>query len=125
MQIYSRKCYLFITLFVIFLGVLSRKINAFPLFVGDILYAVMVYFGCRFLFIDASNLKKIIIPLLFCYFIEWQQCYGAEWLVTIRNTTFGHYVLGQGFLWSDLVCYTFGVAVAFLLDTFFKRFIRS
>lgn len=122
---HPRFLYFIITIFVVVIGILSRKIHGIPLFIGDILYAVMVYFGCRFLFINASNLKKILFPLTLCYLIELQQCYGAEWLVNIRNTAFGHYVLGQGFLWSDLVCYTFGVAAAFLLDPFFKRFIRS
>ena len=118
MQVNSRKYYLFITFFVISLGILSRKINAIPMFIGDFLYAVMIYFGCRMLFLNVSNPKKIIFPLLLCYIIELQQLCHAEWLVTIRNTTFGHYVLGQGFLWSDLVCYSVGVALAFFIDAF-------
>jgi hypothetical protein len=120
MLINSRKFYLFITFFVIFLGILSRKINAIPLFVGDILYAVMVYFGCRLLIIKGNNTFKILFPLILCYLIELQQLYHAEWLVALRNTSFGHYVLGQGFLWSDLVCYTVGVAVAFLIEFWMK-----
>ena len=122
---HPRFLYFIIAIFVVLLGILSRKVHGIPLFIGDILYAVMIYFGCRLLFLKVSNPKKIIFPLLLCYIIELQQLCHTEWLITIRNTTFGHYVLGQGFLWSDLVCYTFGVAVAFLLDTFFKRFIRS
>ncbi len=112
----NRTIYFFITFFVVVLGMLSRKTNTIPLFLGDILYAVMIYFGCRMLFTYGNNLVKILFPLLLCYLIEWQQLYHAEWLVEIRNTTFGHYVLGQGFLWSDLVCYTFGVGLAFWID---------
>ncbi|WP_309640616.1 DUF2809 domain-containing protein [Flavobacterium sp.] len=112
----TRIFYFLITLLVVLLGILSRKINAIPLFIGDILYAVMVYFGCRLLFINGSNLKKIIFPLLFCYLIELQQLYNAEWLVAIRNTPLGHYALGQGFLWSDLVCYTLGIVMTVLID---------
>ena len=113
---HPRFLYFIIILLVVIFGILSRMVHGIPLFIGDILSAVMVYFGCRFLFINASNLKKILFPLTLCYLIEWQQCYGAEWLVNIRNTAFGHYVLGQGFLWSDLVCYTIGVALAFFID---------
>ncbi len=105
----------------VLLGILSRKIDAIPLFFGDILYAGMVYFGCRFLFIDSDNFRKIIIPLLLCYGIELQQLYSAEWIIEIRNTTLGHYVLGQGFLLSDLVCYTFGIALAFAIDILFLK----
>lgn len=100
----------------VLLGILSRKIDAIPLLFGDILYAVMVYFGCRFLFINSDNFRKIFMPLLLCYGIELQQLYNADWIIKIRNTTLGHYVLGQGFLWSDLVCYTVGVALAFWMD---------
>jgi hypothetical protein len=112
----NRTIYFFLTLFVVLLGILSRKINVIPLFVGDMLYAVMIYFGCRLLFINSNKNTKIIIPLLFCYLIELQQLYNAEWINAIRNTTLGHYILGQGFLWSDLVCYSFGVVVTFLID---------
>ena len=121
MQKPTRIFYFIITIFVVLLGILSRKIDVIPLFVGDILYAVMVYFGFRIIFINSGNFRKIILPLLFCYLIELQQLYNAEWLVAIRNTTLGHYALGQGFLWSDLVCYSFGVAVAFLVDCWIEE----
>jgi hypothetical protein len=111
--------YCFITFLVMFLGILSRKIEAIPILFGDILYAVMVYFGCRFLFIKMDNFRKIIFPLFLCYGIELQQLYNAKWIVEIRNTTLGHYVLGQGFLWSDLVCYTSGIVMAFAIDFLF------
>ena len=114
---HPRFLYFIIAIFVVILGVLSRKVHGIPLFIGDILYAVMVYFGCRMLFINGNNFMKILVPLLLCYLIEWQQLCHVEWLVTIRHTTFGHYVLGQGFLWSDLVCYSVGVALAFFIDT--------
>mgnify|MGYP000101893390 CR=1 FL=1 len=112
----SRSLYFLVTLVVVLLGVLSRKITLLPLFVGDILYAVMIYFGFRFLFLHTNNTIKILLPLLFCFFIELQQLCDAAWLVSIRETTLGHYALGQGFLWSDLVCYTIGVALAFFID---------
>ena len=100
----------------ILLGVLSREIKGIPLSIGDILYAVMVYFGCRMIFIDINNPKKILLPLLLCYLIELQQLYRASWLLKIRSTSLGHYALGEGFLWSDIVCYTVGVFIAFSID---------
>lgn len=112
----NRTFYFFITLLVVLLGILSRKTEDIPLFIGDGLYAVMVYFGFRMIFIHANRFFKIALPLLFCVLIELQQLYNAEWIVSLRNTTFGHYVLGQGFLWSDLVCYAFGIVIAFFID---------
>ena len=114
----KRISYFLIILMVIILGIVSRKINGIPTFIGDTLYAVMVYFGMRFLFLSKPQLKSILLALLFCYCIEFQQLYRAEWILDIRNTNLGHYVLGQGFLWSDLGFYTLGVAVAYVMDSF-------
>ena len=100
----------------IVLGVLSRKITSIPLCFGDILYAVMFYFGIRMLFIHFNTLSKILVPLLLCYLIEIQQLCDVPWLVAIRKTTLGHYALGEGFLWSDIACYTFGILIAFAID---------
>ncbi|MGV3696439.1 ribosomal maturation YjgA family protein [Flavobacterium sp.] len=114
--------YFIVTLFVILLGILSRAIHAIPLFMGDILYAVMVYFGFRMVLVKISDEKKILFPLLFCYLIEIQQLFKAAWVVKIRSTSLGHYALGQGFLWSDIIWYTVGVAVAYTVDI---KFIKS
>ena len=118
----NNRIYYFLLIFtIIILGILSRKINGIPLFFGDVLYAIMIYFGVRFVFIRSSYKIIIILALLLCFLIECFQLYTAEWMISIRKTTVGHYVLGQGFLWSDLVYYTIGVALAFLVDAFFSK----
>lgn len=113
----KRISYFLIILMVLFLGIVSRKINGIPTFIGDTLYAIMIYFGLRFLFLSLSPIKSIFIALLFCYSIEFQQLYRADWILNLRNSTIGHYILGQGFLWSDLGFYTIGVALAYLMDS--------
>ncbi|WP_396166924.1 DUF2809 domain-containing protein [Flavobacterium sp.] len=113
----KRISYFLIILMVLFLGIVSRKINGIPTFIGDTLYAIMIYFGLRFLFLSLSPIKSIFIALLFCYSIEFQQLYRADWILNLRNSTIGHYILGQGFLWSDLGFYTIGVAIAYLMDS--------
>lgn len=104
---------LFITLI---LGVLSRKITGIPLLIGDVLYAVLIYFGMRFLFIHLKTYKTFLLSLLFCFSIEILQLVKIDWLVTIRKTTLGHYILGEGFLWLDLFCYLIGTLITFLID---------
>jgi hypothetical protein len=37
-------------------------------------------------------------------------------MIELRKTMFGRYVLGQGFLWTDILAYTFGIAVAFSIE---------
>ena len=112
----TRLSYFILIIFIIILGIVSRKIDGIPTFFGDTLYAVMVYFGMRMLFINNSSKMTSVLALVFCFYIEFLQLYRAEWLLAIRRTTLGHYVLGQGFLWSDLVFYTLGIVIAFLID---------
>lgn len=113
----NRFSYLILIVLVILLGISSRNINGIPTFFGDTLYAVMVYFGMRLLFINYNFLKTILLAVTFCFGIEFLQLYRAEWILSIRRTQLGHYALGQGFLWSDLFFYILGIAIAFLIDS--------
>ena len=113
----SRIRYFILILIVITLGITSRKIEGVPTFFGDTLYAVMIYFGLRMIFINLNLKKTAILALLICFTIEFLQLYDVEWLLEIRRTTLGHYALGQGFLWSDLGYYTLGVIISFWMDS--------
>lgn len=112
----NRRNYFILILFVLILGILSRKISVIPLFIGDVLYAVLIYFGLRFLFIHLKTHKTFLLSLLFCFSIEILQLVQIDWLIGLRKTTLGHYILGEGFLWSDLLCYIIGALIAFLID---------
>lgn len=113
--------YPILVLLIIILGILSRKISIIPLFVGDLLYAMMIYFIVRFFFNKNDLLKSAIIALLICFSIEFLQLYQANWIIEIRKTTFGHYILGQGFLWSDLAAYFAGVLISYSIDKYSKK----
>ena len=117
----TRFLYFILIFFVIVLGIASRKIDSIPLFFGDILYAVMIYFGVRMFFINLNFKKSAALALAVCFCIEFLQLYRAEWMLAIRRTTLGHYVLGEGFLWSDLGFYTIGVLIAVLIDCCFVK----
>lgn len=122
----NRLLYFLIFIFVIICGLLSRKYSfIFPVIVndylGDALWAAMVFYMAAFLFNKKSTVKVAIIGLSFCYCIEISQLYHAPWIDNIRNTTLGGLVLGFGFLWSDIFAYTFGVSSAALLEYFFSE----
>ena len=112
----NRLNYFILILLVMILGIVSRKISNIPLFIGDVLYAVLIYFGLRFLFINLKTYKTFLLSLLFCFGIEILQLVQIDWLIAIRKTTLGHYILGEGFLWLDLLCYIIGTLLAFLID---------
>ncbi|MGR5862883.1 ribosomal maturation YjgA family protein [Bacillus pacificus] len=117
----NRLLYAMFTILVIISGLSSRKF-AFALpallndYLGDALWALMIFIGFGFLFPKIETKKLAFISLMFCYGIEVSQLYHAEWIDSIRATTLGGLVLGYGFLWSDLVAYTIGVGVGFLFE---------
>ena len=53
--------------------------------------------------------------------IEFSQLYQAEWIRQLRATVPFNFVLGQGFLVSDLVAYVIGALGMLLLDFFWLR----
>ncbi|QDQ06298.1 DUF2809 domain-containing protein [Bacillus sp. BD59S] len=114
------------TILVIILGLSSRKF-AFALptllndYLGDALWALMIFIGFGFLFPKIETKKLAFISLMFCYGIEVSQLYHAEWIDSIRATTLGGLVLGYGFLWSDLVAYTIGVGIGFLFELILRK----
>lgn len=117
----NRAGYIIIVVAIILLGIGSRKIAFIPLCVGDVLYAVLIYFIIRTLFIQKPKTTIALISILTCFCIEFSQLYQAEWINNFRNTFIGHHILGQGFLWTDLLAYTFGVLVAYSSELIFKK----
>jgi len=95
----------------ILLGLLSRQISVVPLFMGDVLWAIMMFFIVRFIFIDVEIKSVGLTSLAICYMVELGQLYQAEWINSIRRTLPGRLILGQGFLWSDMIAYTVGIIV--------------
>lgn len=115
--------YLVVTMFIMIMGLLSRKyMNIFPKaiapFVGDMLWAMMVYFGLRFLIPKLKLTKTLILAIVFSFSIEISQLYQADWINNIRATTLGGLVLGHGFLFEDLISYSLGIVIGCLLDYF-------
>jgi hypothetical protein len=122
----SRFKYLILIIITIILGLLSRHIVGIPLFIGDILWATMIYFGFRFLFIKKPIKFIVIASLLFCYAIEFSQLYQAPWINNIRHTVIGGLILGEVFLWGDMLSYTVGVAIGIIIERFLlKKFLQQ
>ncbi|MEO7976608.1 DUF2809 domain-containing protein [Flavobacterium sp.] len=95
---------------------MSRKTNLIPLSTGDFLYAIMIYVLIRIVLINKKGDQIAFLSLITCYGIEFLQLYQADWMIELRKTLFGKYVLGQGFLWTDILAYTFGVLFAFISE---------
>jgi hypothetical protein len=116
----SKATYFNLIVLTIITGLLSRHFKAIPLFIGDILWATMVYFIMRFLFTAKSLRLAGTAALLFSFAIEFSQLYKASWINNLRHTIFGRLILGEGFLWGDLLCYAVGIGVGLLIDNLWQ-----
>jgi len=82
---------------------------------GDFIWAMLVYF--IFAVILTFNQKYIFfITIFFTYSIEISQLFNPSWLEYLRSIKLFSLVLGFTFMWSDLVAYSLGIILAFLLD---------
>lgn len=111
----NRWIYAAFTIMIIGLGLGARAFSsvlpdALNAYLGDSLWAAMIFTGCGFLFQKMKSMLTGIISLAFCFSIEISQLYHAEWIDQIRDTSLGGLVLGYGFLWSDIAAYTLGVS---------------
>ena len=116
----NRILYLVLIIFTIPIGLMSRAsfipASVLP-YLGDILYTLMFYFIFGFLFPEMPKLKVAVISIGLCFLIEISQLYQADWINDIRANRLGGLVLGFGFRWSDLVCYTLGGLWGFALES--------
>ena len=121
----NRIKYFIITIIIMLMGLLSRKFmfifprNIAP-FVGDMLWAMMIYFGFRFLFPKLNIIKSLVLAFLFSFSIEISQLYQSEWINNIRNTIIGGLILGHGFLFEDLISYSIGIILGCVVDKLSK-----
>ncbi|MBO4642081.1 MAG: DUF2809 domain-containing protein [Bacteroidaceae bacterium] len=111
----KRVCYLIAIAVLVVLGLGSRRIEWLPDQAGDMLWTMMVFCCWRILLAHADLKRVAIITLIFSFAIEFQQLIRWDWLVSLRSTTLGHLVLGQGFLWTDLIAYIIGTLIIYLL----------
>ena len=98
------------------MGLGSRKYGAaLPAFLasyaGDTLWAMLVYALAGAIAPHARLRARAFCALACSFAVESSQLVRAEWLDALRATQLGALVLGQGFLWSDLVCYTVGISL--------------
>lgn len=125
----SRMTYLILAILVMILGLLSRRIDNLPQIIsaysGDVLWSLMIFLFMAVIFNKGPSIFIISMAIIFSYSVEISQLYHAPWIDAIRGTTLGALVLGYGFLWSDLVCYTIGVMLGAGLDLLIMRYIKK
>lgn len=91
-------------------------------FAGDTLWALMLYLVASTLFAGRPTTVRAAISLALAFLVEVSQLCHASWIDSIRQTTLGGLVLGVGFLWSDLVGYSAGIALGAAMEWGIRRF---
>ena len=97
------------------IGIYSRHVKWIPEETGDALWAMMVFCLWRIILVKKSLRLVALISLTHSFLIEFSQQIRWSWLVSFRNTFIGHMMLGQGFLWIDLLAYLIGILLIYKL----------
>lgn len=105
-----------------FSSVLPKWVHSYS---GDMLWALMVFLMAGFIFNRKDSLWIAIFALVFSFCIEISQLYHSPWIDAVRANRLGGLILGFGFLWSDLICYTVGIGVGFLTETVIIKMVRQ
>ncbi|WP_443662325.1 ribosomal maturation YjgA family protein [Clostridium sp.] len=117
----NRLLYSGMLIIVISLGLCSKMMaNVIPnhmnLYLGDALWALMIFIVLGFVFREMETNIVAIIGISFCYIIEISQLYHASFIDNIRKTTLGGLVLGYVFSWSDFLGYAIGILIGVILE---------
>ena len=117
----TRFVYFISAAVVIIAGLASRRYRGqLPQFVadyaGDTLWALALFLLISTLLAGRPILVRAAVSLAVAFLVEISQLYHAPWIDLIRQTTLGGLVLGFGFLWTDLVCYSVGIAIGSVVE---------
>lgn len=127
-MIRTRIVYLLAAVVVTSAGLASRKYRGqLPGFLaeysGDTLWAWMLFLIVSMLFASRPILARAAISLALAFSVELSQLHHAPWIDSIRHTTLGGLVLGFEFLWTDIVCYSVGIACGAISDWRLRHFL--
>jgi len=78
---------------------------------GDTFWAAAFYFAISVMFRKLPLWNVAFITAIWALGIEISQLYQAPWINALRSTRIGGWILGYGFLWSDLACYGVGIGI--------------
>jgi len=112
-----------ILLVVIAAGILSRAVvHHGPIWLrkdpGDILWGAAVYWLAATAFIRLKPSAISLTAIVYGLATETFKLVQSPGLQHLRQTLFGHLVLGQIFSWRDIFCYIIGIAVSAVVDSY-------
>jgi glycopeptide antibiotics resistance protein len=127
-RVTKRLIYLLILFIIICIGLYSKRITGViteVIDLKDVVWATMVYFLFRIVFINWSKIKVAAIGILFSCVVEISQLYHDDWIDKLRGTFLGGIILGSEFVWTDLLAYLCGIAFGIIIDYFVESCLSS
>ncbi|NDV69740.1 DUF2809 domain-containing protein [Dysgonomonas sp. 25] len=82
---------------------------------GDIIVVILIYYFLK-TFIQTKSLYLIIPTLLFAYAVEIAQYFRMVEALGVQDNAILRTVLGSSFSWGDILCYTIGAFICYLID---------
>lgn len=130
MLLKRRLIYIICFIFIIPLGLATRRYGArmppvIAEYGGDVLYATCWFFFLRIFFAKPTLWKAVAIACLICYAIEALELIQAPWMVKLRHTPPMGLILGYGFKWSDMLCYTIGCAIGWGIGALIEHPVKA
>ena len=126
MQHRSRPVHLVAAVAVVAAGLSTRmdapwSVGPIAEYGGDVLYATMIVLLVGALSPRSSIGGAALFGFAICVVIELTQAIQAPWLTSLRANKVVALVLGQGFVWTDFVCYAIGAGLGAWFDSLLPR----
>ena len=83
-------------------------------YVGDILVVILIYYFTK-AFIETKSIYIVTSTVLFAYLVEIGQYFHIADILGVENKIL-RIVIGASFSWGDIVCYTIGGIICYLLN---------
>lgn len=84
-------------------------------YVGDVLVVIMIYYFVRS-FIQTRPVYLVIGVLLFAYAIEAGQYFQLVEVLGLQDNKLMRIIIGSSFSWGDILAYTIGGTICYLID---------
>jgi len=92
---------------------------------GDALWPIMFFFIGRFVFPLASRWPLAASTLVLTLTLEFGQLWQPSALQSLREQPVIGFMLGNSFVWSDVVCLLVGSFISILIDAMLSAFLKK
>lgn len=82
---------------------------------GDILVVILIYYFVKS-FVQVKPFYLVLGVLLFAYMVEVGQYFKMVEVLGLQDYKVMSIVLGTSFSWIDILCYTIGAIICYLID---------